>query len=98
MPAIPPGMQELHFFNPYADILQTKNRLPHWQQTGVVYFITFRLGDAVPSHLVSQWETQRENWLRVHSEPWSDKVEREYHELFSARIERWLDAGYGECL
>lgn len=25
-------------------------------------------------------------------------VEREYHERFSGRIERWLDVGYGECL
>jgi REP element-mobilizing transposase RayT len=91
-------MQELHFFNPYSDILQTKNRLPHWQQTGAVYFVTFRLSDAVPIHLLREWETQRENWLRIHPEPWTDLVEREYHERFSARIERWLDAGYGECI
>ena len=73
----PPEMQELRFFNPYADIRQTKNRLPHWQQEGAVYFITFRLADAVPSRLLAQWESEREAWLRVHPEPWSTEVERE---------------------
>ena len=41
-------IEQLQFFNPYAKIAQTKNRLPHWQQSGAVYFITFRLADAIP--------------------------------------------------
>jgi len=49
-------MDELQFFNPYADIRFTANRLPHWQQKGAVYFVTFRLADAVPHHLRTQWE------------------------------------------
>jgi len=89
---------ELRFFNPYADIRFTANRLPHWQQEGAVYFITFRLVDAVPHRLRSQWESEREAWLRVHPQPWSAEVEREYHERFSGAIERWLDAGYGSCI
>src|SRR5207244_227864 len=40
-----PPMTELRFFNPYAAIRLTENRLPHWQQEGAVYFVTFRLGD-----------------------------------------------------
>jgi hypothetical protein len=39
-------MSELHFFNPYADIRHTEIRLPHWQQSGAVYFVTFRLADS----------------------------------------------------
>jgi virulence-associated protein VapD len=50
---------DLRFFNPYADIRQTKNRLPHWQQQGAVYFITFRLADAIPRELREEWEEQR---------------------------------------
>lgn len=91
-------MNELRFFNPYADIHQTKNRLPHWQAKGAVYFVTFRLADAVTLRLLNQWESERENWLRVHPEPWSSELEREYHERFSGTIERWLDAGHGACL
>jgi len=89
---------ELRFFNPYAEIRFTANRLPHWQQEGAVYFVTFRLADAVPHNLRTQWESEREAWLRVHPRPWSAEVEREYHELFSGAIERWLDAGHGSCI
>jgi REP element-mobilizing transposase RayT len=91
-------MGELRFFNPYADIRSTANRLPHWQQEGAVYFVTFRLADAVPHRLRTQWESEREAWLRVHPQPWGIDVEREYHERFSEAIERWLDAGHGSCI
>jgi hypothetical protein len=89
---------ELRFFNPYADIRFTANRLPHWQQQGVVYFITFRLADAVPHHLRTQCEFECVVYLRVHPQLWSSEVEREYHERFSGAIERWLDAGHGSCI
>lgn len=91
-------MAELRFFNPYADIHFTANRLPHWQQEGAVYFVTFRLADAVPHRLRTQWESEREAWLRIHPLPWSAEVECEYHTRFSGVIERWLDAGHGSCI
>ena len=91
-------MSELRFFNPCAKIRHTENRLPHWQQKGAVYFITFRLADAVPTRIRNQWENEREAWLRIHLEPWSEEIEREYHQRFSGAIERWLDAGHGSCL
>jgi REP element-mobilizing transposase RayT len=91
-------MNELHFFNPYADIRQTENRLPHWQQKGAVYFVTFRLADAIPSRLRNQWEDDRDAWLRHNPEPWTAETERQYHQRFSGAIERWLDAGHGACL
>ena len=89
---------ELHFFNPYAEIRHTENRLPHWQQNGAVYFVTFRLADAIPKHLRDQWESERSVWLRFHPKPWSAEIEHEYHERFSGAIERWLDAGHGSCI
>jgi putative transposase len=52
----------------------------------------------VPYRLRTQWESEREAWLRVHPQPWSAKIEREYHERFSGAIERWLDAGHGSCV
>jgi len=89
---------DLRFFNPYADIRFTANRLPHWQQERVVYFVTFRLADAIPHKVRTQWESEREAWLRLHPEPWTAEVEHEYHERFSGAIERWLDAGHGSCI
>ena len=91
-------MTELRFFNPYIEIRHTANRLPHWQQHGAVYFVTFRLADAVPAHLRLQLDDERATWLRLHPEPWNHPTEREYHKRFSGAVERWLDAGHGSCL
>jgi hypothetical protein len=92
------NLDDLQFFNPYGNIRQTENRLPHWQQQGAVYFLTFHLGDALPASLLAQWHAEREAWLRHHPQPWTAKVEREYHDRLSAATERWLDAGHGSCL
>lgn len=91
-------MNNLRFFNPYADIQHTENRLPHWQQAGAVYFVTFRLADAIPVRLQNQWEDDRDAWMKVHPEPWAPETEREYHQRFSGSVEQWLDAGHGACL
>jgi putative transposase len=91
-------MTELRFFNPYTDIRHTENRLPHWQQDGAVYFVTFRLADAMPIRLLNQWQNDREAWVRIHPEPWTAQIDRKYHQRFSSAIEQWLDAGYGACL
>ena len=85
------------FFNPYADIRHTENRLPHWQQEGAVYFVTFRLADAVPKELLDRWNDERDQWLRLHPPPLTPAQEREYHERFTGEIERCLDAGHGSC-
>jgi putative transposase len=90
-------MTQLQFFNPYAEIRHTGNRLPHWQQRGAVYFITFRLADSIPNDLRQDWERERETWLDLNLQPWSAEIEQEYHQRFSGMIERWLDAGYGSC-
>ena len=91
-------MDTPRFFNPYEEIRFTENLLPHWQQNGATYFITFRLADSVPTHLRTQWEEERATWLRFHPEPWDVETELEYHKRFTGVIERWLDAGYGSCV
>src|SRR5882724_10793205 len=91
-------MKTLRFFNPYKEIRHTENLVPHWQQEGAVYFITFRLADSVPAHLRAQWEEERATWLQFHAEPWSAAIEQEYHTRFSGAMERWLDVGYGSCV
>ncbi len=32
-----------------------------------------------------------------HPKPWSEELEREYHQRFSTHIDKWLDEGHGEC-
>lgn len=36
------------FLDPDAEIEIRQGNLPHWQQKGVYYFITFRLTDSIP--------------------------------------------------
>jgi putative transposase len=90
--------RSMKFLDPYADIRFTHNRVPHWQQDGAVYFITFRLADALPQNLLKQWQEERNAWLKWHPPPWSADVERDYYRRFSTKMENWLDAGHGTCV
>jgi REP element-mobilizing transposase RayT len=56
--------------------------MPHWDQPGLVQAITFRLHDSVPVALRAEWEAL----LQI-----KDGVEKR------ARIQAYLDAGYGAC-
>ena len=91
-------MNSFRFFNPYKEIRFTENLLPHWQQNGSTYFITFRLADSIPTSLRTRLEEERQEWLRFHPEPWDPDTEQEYHKRFTVAIERWLDAGHGSCV
>ncbi|MGC9450441.1 MAG: transposase [Oceanipulchritudo sp.] len=89
---------EIPFFNPYLATKESRNRLPHWEQAGSTYFITFHLGDSLPTKVLNRWRKDRAHWLKEHPKPWDSKTEMTYYHLFARRIDRWLDAGYGECL
>jgi putative transposase len=89
---------KLKFFDEFAKIGTLQNRLPHWRQDQATYFITFRLNDSIPSHLLAAWRDERERWLQLHPQPWPADVETEYHQCFSTRIDRWIDEGHGSCL
>ena len=89
---------DLNFLDPRIDIRQTENRLPHWQQNAVVYFVTFHLGDSLPANLLKQLAHDRNLWLNLHPKPWTPELEAEYHKCFSGATESWLDAGHGSCL
>ena len=86
------------FFNSKDHIDRHGSDLPHWQQDEVLQFITFRLGDSLPTSKLKLWQTERNAWLAKYPEPWSAEIQGEYDRLFSARFEQWLDAGYGSCL
>ncbi len=76
----------------------TKRSLPHWQQPGTSYFVTFRLADSIPVERVDRIKREREIWLMQHSEPYSDDDWCEYNRLFSDAIQNLLDAGSGSCI
>lgn len=88
----------MKFFNPFEDIRVTRNNLPHWQQPGATYFITFRMADSLPTGMLRELESERLRWQQTHPPPLSPDLEAEYHRLFSARVDQWLDNGHGSCV
>ena len=92
-----PVMDSPSFFDPEAAIRQTSNHLPHWEQDGSTYFLTFRLADSLPEALLSGWREERDQWLKWNPQPWSPAQEKQYHQEFSGARERWLDAAHGSC-
>ena len=91
-------MDPIKFFNPYEELKRHTTVLPHWEQPGATYFVTFRLADALPQKKLEAWKLERANWIEAHPKPWTEEVERDYHDRFSSTIEHWLDAGYGSCV
>jgi REP element-mobilizing transposase RayT len=94
----PAAYPTLKFLNGFAEIQKTGNHLPHWQQDQATYFLTFRLADSIPVSLLDEWRKERNLWLMNHPKPWSTETEVEYHKLYSARIDQFLDQGLGSCL
>ncbi|HMF81599.1 MAG TPA: carbamoyl-phosphate synthase large subunit, partial [Candidatus Acidoferrum sp.] len=83
---------------PQQPIVQKRGHLPHWEQTGATYFVTFRLADSIPADVLSQWKCERAAWLKLHPQPWDWKTAREYMRRFEEEREHWLDQGHGSCL
>ena len=79
------------------DIIKTHRHLPHWQRSGAIYWITFRLADSIPQSKLKYWKHERDLWLHSNPRPWDPETEKQYQILFGERQEHWLDAGYGSC-
>ncbi len=89
--------REFGYFRPEDAVGNVSGNLPHWRQEGVTYFVTFRLADALPQVKLQGWLRERDVWLASHPRPWDARTSTAYHKRFTARIEKWLDAGYGSC-
>ena len=89
---------EASFLRSGEKITKTRNRLPHWEQDGRSYFVSFHLADSIPRPVSRKWKHEREVWLAAHPEPWSSVDHREYRALFSSSREKWLDESHGTCL
>ncbi len=85
-------------FDKRAAIKMTRRHLPHWEQEGATYFVTFRLADSIASDLLAKWREERATWLKFHPRPWDWKTAREYIRRFEEEREHWLDRGHGSCL
>jgi len=53
----------MRFFNEFIEVRKTGQKLPHWEQPGATYFITWRLDDSIPQELMEKWTRERDEWL-----------------------------------
>ncbi len=100
-PAVPNFPDLTPTFRPFdhqADLDRTRRNLPHWQQEGATYFVTFRLADAVPAEVARRWREELQKWRHFHPEPWNTEIAAEYRTRFIKAREEWLDEGHGSCL
>lgn len=74
--------------------------LPHWTLDGAWYGVTFRLWDSLPRHVVETWLFERKNIVKTAEQmkrPLSKHEEQRLAHLYSEKVARYLDAGYGSC-
>ncbi|HJW38209.1 MAG TPA: MqnA/MqnD/SBP family protein [Candidatus Udaeobacter sp.] len=91
-------MPMFHAFDEHGDLRRTTRNLPHWEQEGATYFVTFRLADAVPAQLATQWREELDTWRKFHPEPWDSATAVVYRRRFLQSREDWLDQGHGSCV
>ncbi|MEY2537092.1 MAG: hypothetical protein QOG67_832 [Verrucomicrobiota bacterium] len=84
-------------FDPTESVGNLSGNLPHWRQDGSTYFVTFRTVDSLPQGKLQRWLEERAEWLQKNPEPHNEIQHRDYWELFPARLQYWLDQGYGAC-
>ncbi|MDQ8207634.1 transposase [Coraliomargarita sp. SDUM461003] len=77
---------------------KTQRHLPQWKQVNATYFVTARLMDSLPIHILNQWKEKKALWLTQNPKPWSAMQQRYYKLNFPEKMERWLDQGMGDCL
>ena len=92
-----------NFFNGREPTAYLAGNLPHWRQDGCIYFVTFRLADSLPAGKLKQLQNEKESWLEKNPEPVKESElhaiwQAELKRLFQDRVDRWLDAGHGDCI
>jgi primosomal protein N' len=83
--------------NQKAEVQKYSGWLPHWRQSGKMYFVTFRLQDSMAQDQLRAWTAERQIWESHHPKPWDEKNWDEYHRRFTSQMEQWLDQGHGAC-
>ena len=74
--------------------------IKHWSLDRVVYHICFRLADSVPQEKLQQWEEERKELAERQNRNvvLSEEEIRRLKYLYGEKVEKYLDAGHGECL
>ena len=89
---------QLKFVNKRGHITITGKKIPHWDQACCVQFVTFRLADSLPQSKLQEYRQTKCQWMESHPKPWDEQTQKEYDHTFTEVMDKWIDAGYGECI
>ena len=81
--------------------IRDRGRLPHWELDSGLYFVTFRFADSLPAQILERFRSERQSILARAAQmgrELSADEKQQLAKLFSAKIERHLDAAAGSCL
>lgn len=83
-----------------ADLVKRRGYfLPHWTLRGSIYHVVFRLRDSLPRKVLESFEEERRRMQRLADAGKLSKQDaRRLRHLVSENVEKYLDAGHGECL
>ncbi|MCB1226047.1 MAG: cobalamin-dependent protein, partial [Verrucomicrobiales bacterium] len=75
-------------------------KLPHWEQEGATYAITFRQGDSIPATIRQEWQQERARLTNLLQEggTLTEEFYARLQSLFREEVDAALDAGHGSCL
>lgn len=82
-------------YNPEAETDRTRQFLPHWEQPGCTYFVTWRMADSIAMDKLRSLQAERATWIANHPKPWGNATWKEFGQRFEGRIQEWLDHGEG---
>lgn len=80
--------------------VRSRGRLPHWERSEGTYFVTFRLAGTLPSQVLESWEADRQEvgaLAKQQGRTLNAQERRRLHDLYTERIDAYLDSGSGEC-
>ena len=80
----------------FIDISNSRD-IPHWHQSGVMQFVTFRLNDSIPKSKLNQFKETKEEWFKRNPRPWTFEQIIEYEDLID-NLDKWLNSGHGSCI
>ncbi len=80
--------------------LHSRGGLPHLKREGASYFVTFRLAGTLPKDVLLKFKVEREAIIaqaQAASRPLTWHEQEELFRWYSARVDKYLDAGHGNC-
>ena len=101
---------DFNYFDPTQELTVTYGDMPHWEQPGATYFLSFRTADSLPKQALESWRRERNHWLSIQANdrselPWQKKLARlpagtqhQFNRIFHYKFELELDKCLGECL